>query len=161
VIVLRQLRRGLEAPQQDGAEIPSKGSRTNTLVPWRRSLRGPAPAIVASCGERRGRCPGLSCFGPFGAAENRNFKIRKGGKTAQRNRDERAACVSPSFEQPSPAKAVVRESKVENRKLVWWDWRGWIALAWVLWWGWAYAVMAWQAKAPQVLAWLEAIKSGR
>src|SRR5208337_5380088 len=58
----------------DGAEIPSKGSRTNTLVPWRRSLRGPAPAIVTSCGERRGRCPGLSCFGPFGAAEKRDFK---------------------------------------------------------------------------------------
>jgi len=85
VIVLRQLRRGLEAPQQDGAEIPSKGSRTNTLVPWRRSLRGPAPAIVASCGERRGLCTGLSCFGPFGAAEKRNFKSPERGR--QRDHD--------------------------------------------------------------------------
>jgi hypothetical protein len=33
-----------------------------------------------------------------------------------------------------------------------WDWRGWIALVWVLVWGWAYAVMAVQARAPQVLA---------
>jgi len=108
----------------------------------------PAPGCEALLTERAGTTSPLP-------------PLRKGGKTAQRNRDERAACVSPSFEQPSPAKAVVRESKVENRKLVWWDWRGWIALAWVLWWGWAYAVMAWQAKAPQVLAWLEAIKSGR
>ena len=30
------------------------------------------------------------------------------------------------------------------------DWRGWIALAWALWWGAAYAVMVWQARAPQV-----------
>jgi hypothetical protein len=33
------------------------------------------------------------------------------------------------------------------------DWRGWIALAWVFVWGWAYAVMAIQARAPQVLTW--------
>jgi hypothetical protein len=37
------------------------------------------------------------------------------------------------------------------------DWRGWITLAWVLWWGWAYAVMAVQARGPQVMAWLRAI----
>ncbi len=34
------------------------------------------------------------------------------------------------------------------------DWRGWIALAWVLFWGWTYALMAIQARAPQVLAWV-------
>jgi hypothetical protein len=34
------------------------------------------------------------------------------------------------------------------------DWRGWIVLAWVLIWGWAYALMAIEAKAPQVLAWI-------
>jgi hypothetical protein len=37
------------------------------------------------------------------------------------------------------------------------DWRGWIAVAWVIGWGWAYGTMAFQAKAPQVLAWLRTI----
>jgi hypothetical protein len=37
------------------------------------------------------------------------------------------------------------------------DWRGWIALAWVIGWGWAYAAMAFQARAPQVLAWFRTI----
>ncbi len=31
------------------------------------------------------------------------------------------------------------------------DWRGWIALAWVLLWGLAYVVMLLQARAPQVV----------
>jgi hypothetical protein len=34
------------------------------------------------------------------------------------------------------------------------DWRGWIALAWVVFWGWAYALMAIQARSPQVLEWI-------
>ena len=34
------------------------------------------------------------------------------------------------------------------------DWRGWLALAWVVLWGSAYAVMAIQARAPQVVQWL-------
>jgi hypothetical protein len=34
------------------------------------------------------------------------------------------------------------------------DWRGWIALTWAIGWGWAYALMAIQARAPQVLAWI-------
>jgi len=38
-----------------------------------------------------------------------------------------------------------------------WDWRGWIALAWVLWWGWLYSLMVLEAKFPQVLAWLRTI----
>ena len=33
------------------------------------------------------------------------------------------------------------------------DWRGWVALAWVVFWGWAYALMAIQARSPQVLEW--------
>ena len=33
------------------------------------------------------------------------------------------------------------------------DWRGWIGLAWVLVWGWAYALMAIEARSPQALAW--------
>jgi hypothetical protein len=37
------------------------------------------------------------------------------------------------------------------------DWRGWITLAWVLWWGWAYAAMALHARGPQVLAWVRAL----
>src|SRR5262249_10950889 len=36
--------------------------------------------------------------------------------------------------------------------------RGWIALAWVVVWGSAYAVMAIQARAPQLLAWLRQLK---
>jgi hypothetical protein len=34
------------------------------------------------------------------------------------------------------------------------DWRGWIALAWVVFWGSAYALMAIQARAPEVLRWV-------
>lgn len=37
------------------------------------------------------------------------------------------------------------------------DWRGWIALAWVLWWAWAYGLMAIQARAPQVIAWVRSL----
>jgi hypothetical protein len=40
------------------------------------------------------------------------------------------------------------------------DWRGWIALAWVLWWAWAYGRMAIQARAPQVLAWIRSLTTG-
>jgi hypothetical protein len=39
------------------------------------------------------------------------------------------------------------------------DWRGWIALAWVLWWGWAYALMAVRARGPQVVAWIRSLWS--
>ncbi len=35
-----------------------------------------------------------------------------------------------------------------------WDWRGWLALAWVLWFGWLYSLMVLETKFPQVLAWL-------
>ena len=35
-----------------------------------------------------------------------------------------------------------------------WDWRGWIALAWALWFGWLYSLMVLETKFPQVLAWL-------
>ena len=37
------------------------------------------------------------------------------------------------------------------------DGLGWIALAWVLWWAWAYALMAVQARGPQVLAWVRSL----
>ncbi len=37
------------------------------------------------------------------------------------------------------------------------DWRGWLALAWALWWGWAYALMVIEARSPQVLSWLRQI----
>ena len=40
------------------------------------------------------------------------------------------------------------------------DWRGWIALVWVIVWGWAYGTMAFQARAPQVLAWLRTWSAG-
>ncbi len=40
------------------------------------------------------------------------------------------------------------------------DWRGWIALVWVIVWGWAYATMAFQARAPQVLTWLRTWTAG-
>jgi hypothetical protein len=35
-----------------------------------------------------------------------------------------------------------------------WDWRGWIALVWVIWWGWLYSLMVIETKCPQVLIWL-------
>jgi hypothetical protein len=34
------------------------------------------------------------------------------------------------------------------------DWRGWIGLAWVVFWGSAYTLTAIQARAPQILRWL-------
>ena len=34
------------------------------------------------------------------------------------------------------------------------DWRGWIALVWVVFWGSAYALTAIQARSPQVMEWL-------
>jgi hypothetical protein len=37
------------------------------------------------------------------------------------------------------------------------DWRGWIALFWVLWWASAYAVTTFQARSPHVLAWLRTL----
>ncbi len=37
------------------------------------------------------------------------------------------------------------------------DWRGWIALAWVLWFGWLYSLMVLETKFPQVLIWLRAL----
>ena len=38
------------------------------------------------------------------------------------------------------------------------DWRGWIALVWVIGWGCAYGTMVLQARAPQVLTWLSAVR---
>jgi hypothetical protein len=37
------------------------------------------------------------------------------------------------------------------------DWRGWIALAWALWWSWAYALMVFHARSPRILSWLRQI----
>jgi hypothetical protein len=37
------------------------------------------------------------------------------------------------------------------------DWRSWIALVWVIGWGWAYGIMVVQARAPQVLTWLRLV----
>jgi hypothetical protein len=47
------------------------------------------------------------------------------------------------------------EQTSQRRQL---DWRGWITLAWVLWWGWAYCQMAVAVKGPQVLQWLLTIR---
>jgi hypothetical protein len=50
-----------------------------------------------------------------------------------------------------------RRSRLETLSRWRLDWRGWIALCWVLWWGWAYGAMAIQAKSPQVLTWLRTL----
>lgn len=42
----------------------------------------------------------------------------------------------------------------ESRRRLHTDWRGWIALAWAVAWGSAYAVTAFQARAAQVMEWL-------
>ena len=34
------------------------------------------------------------------------------------------------------------------------DWRDWMAVAWVVFWGAAYALMVIQARAPRILQWL-------
>jgi hypothetical protein len=41
------------------------------------------------------------------------------------------------------------------------DWRGWIALIWVLYWAWAYSLMVIQARSPQVVAWIRSLTAGR
>jgi hypothetical protein len=37
------------------------------------------------------------------------------------------------------------------------DWRSWLVLAWALWWGWAYASMVVEARAPLVMSWFRGI----
>jgi hypothetical protein len=37
------------------------------------------------------------------------------------------------------------------------DWRGWTGLAWVVFWGCAYALMVIQARSPQVLQWFRSV----
>ncbi len=41
------------------------------------------------------------------------------------------------------------------------DWRGWIALAWAVVWGSAYAVTAFHARAPLVMAWIKHVTENR
>jgi hypothetical protein len=41
------------------------------------------------------------------------------------------------------------------------DWRGWIALAWVVFWGWAYILMAFQARSPQIVHWIKGLAGSR
>jgi hypothetical protein len=40
------------------------------------------------------------------------------------------------------------------------DWKGWLAVAWVLWWGAAYVVTVLEARAPQLLIWLRSWSAG-
>jgi hypothetical protein len=54
------------------------------------------------------------------------------------------------------AEGVGSEGEALSRRL---DWRGWLALAWVVYWGWAYAVMATKARWPLVSAWLHSFRS--
>jgi hypothetical protein len=40
-----------------------------------------------------------------------------------------------------------------------WDWRGWVALLWALWWGWFYAMMVLETKFPQAAIWMHMIRN--
>jgi hypothetical protein len=40
------------------------------------------------------------------------------------------------------------------------DWKGWLALAWVLWWGFAYVLTVLEARAPHLLVWLRSWANG-
>ncbi len=40
------------------------------------------------------------------------------------------------------------------------DWRGWLALAWVAWFGWLYGRMVLEQRAPGLLAALRSLGSG-
>ena len=51
--------------------------------------------------------------------------------------------------EPLPERTATPLSSTRSRP----DWRGWLALAWVLFWGGAYAFMVIQARSPRVLAW--------
>ncbi len=44
-------------------------------------------------------------------------RLRNGGKTAQRNREESAACARPSFHQPTPAGAFPAATAVSVREI--------------------------------------------
>jgi hypothetical protein len=57
------------------------------------------------------------------------------------------------FSSPSPGPPLSRGGNVRQR-LAKIDWRGWITLVWVLWFGWLYSLMVLETKFPQVLAWV-------
>jgi hypothetical protein len=61
--------------------------------------------------------------------------------------------TSKSFRHSLFRRLAARLGEMEAR----WDWRGWIALAWVLWFGWLYSLMVVETKFPLVLAWLRTI----
>lgn len=80
-----------------------------------------------------------TCIRPQGAFTNQ-LRPAPGGQTTPRDQTTRSGIVHSGSHHP--------------------DWRGWLALAWVAGWGWAYAVMAFHARAPQVLAWLRRWSAG-
>jgi hypothetical protein len=75
-------------------------------------------------------------------------------------RSERRCRIARIVEEQIPLRprgnSVQELSKVEPRHRPRPDWRGWIALVWVIGWGWAYGTMVFQARAPQLLTWLRA-----
>jgi hypothetical protein len=65
--------------------------------------------------------PGLSCFGPFGAAEKRNTKIRKGGRGfrrrfAQQFQDEWKPRATPTFHHPHCSPVLLLSSGFPPRR---------------------------------------------
>jgi hypothetical protein len=60
----------------------------------------------------------------------------------------------PGVTGPPPSAEAGGDGPSDRPRL---DWRGWIAVAWVLIWGWSYALMAIQARAPQVLDWMRTV----
>src|SRR5271157_6024169 len=65
--------------------------------------------------------PGLSCFGPFGAAEKRNTKIRNGGRGfrrrfAQQFQDEWKPRATPTFHHPHCSPVLLLSSGFPPRR---------------------------------------------
>jgi hypothetical protein len=74
-------------------------------------------------------------------------------------------CASPPRQAP-PAQRAERKtshaSRAEQRPAAGTerprpDWRGWVALAWAVGWGWPYVMMVLHARAPRVLEWLSTV----
>jgi hypothetical protein len=55
--------------------------------------------------------------------------------------------------------ATTSASKIDPRT-IFRDWKGWLAVAWVTWWGSAYVITVLEARAPQVLVWLRSWLTG-
>lgn len=73
------------------------------------------------------------------------------GEAEVDNRPERRVACDSVAASPPPRDPLAKGRKEWYRPARC-DWRGWIALAWALWWGWLYGLMVLETKFPHILA---------